>query len=206
MRRARVGVLISGRGSNLRALLDATERGDVPADVVLVASNRADAQGLVHARERAVPVVTADRQRFGNRAARQDRIRAALDAAGVDLVVLAGWDEILAPSFIAAFAGRILNVHPSLLPAFGKTLHAQAEALEHGVKVSGCTVHFVTDDVDCGPIVLQRAVPVEEDDTVETLATRILAEEHHALPEAVGLWCAGRLHLDGQRVRILPAD
>lgn len=199
--RTRVGALISGRGSNLLALLQAIERGKVPAEVVLVASNRAQAPGLAHARTRAIPTVVADRAHYPRRAARQERIRAALLAADVDLVVCAGWDEILVPSFVAEFAGRLLNVHPSLLPAFGGTLHAQAEALAYGVKVSGCTVHFVTDEVDGGPIVLQRAVPVLDDDTVETLSARILAEEHRALPEAVRLWAEGRLVIDGRRVR-----
>jgi phosphoribosylglycinamide formyltransferase-1 len=132
-------------------------------------------------------------------------MRAALLAADVDLIVCAGLDEILMAEFVDEFAGRMLNVHPSLLPSFGKTLHAQAEALAHGVKVAGCTVHLVTHDVDGGPIILQRAVPVLEDDTEDTLSARILAEEHIALPEAVRLWAEGRVFLDGRRVRILPA-
>jgi phosphoribosylglycinamide formyltransferase-1 len=119
-------------------------------------------------------------------------------------VVCAGFDEILRPEIVADFAGRMMNVHPSLLPAFGQTLHAQAEALAHGVKVSGCTVHLVTDDLDAGPIVVQRPVPVFEDDTVESLSARIVAEEHRALPEAVRLWAEGRLVLDDCRVRVLP--
>lgn len=200
----RVGVLISGRGSNLLALLEAIERGQVPAEVVLVIANRAEAGGIAHARARAIPTVIADRTRYPKRAARQERMRAALLAADVDLVVCAGLDEILLAAVVAEFAGRMLNVHPSLLPAFGGTLHAQAEALAHGVKVAGCTVHLVTDDVDGGPIVLQRAVPVLEDDTVEALSARILAEEHVALPEAVRLWAEGRIKVEGRRVRILP--
>ncbi len=200
----RVAVLISGRGSNLLALLEGIVRGDVPADVVLVISNRADAGGIGHAHARAIPTVIADRVRYPKRAARQERMRAALLAADVDLIVCAGLDEILVAEFVGEFAGRMMNVHPSLLPAFGKTLHAQAEALAHGVKVAGCTIHFVTDDVDGGPIILQRAVPVLEDDTEDTLSARILAEEHIALPEAVRLWAEGRVRLHGRRVRILP--
>ena len=200
----RLGVLISGRGSNLLAILEAIERGHVPARVVLVASNRPEAAGLALATARGVPTLIADRKSHPTRAERHAAIADALQAAEVELVVLAGWDEILVPQFIARFEGRILNVHPSLLPAFAGTLHAQRDALEYGVKVSGCTVHLVTDAVDCGPIVLQRAVPVLDDDTPETLAARILAEEHRALPEAIRLWAAGRVRVEGRRVRIGP--
>jgi phosphoribosylglycinamide formyltransferase 1 len=198
----RIAVLISGRGSNLLALIESIERGGVPAEIVLVISNRADAGGLDHARSRAIPSLIADRVRYPKRADRQGRIHAALLASDIDLVVCAGFDEILRPEVVADFAGRTLNVHPSLLPAFGQTLHAQAEALEYGAKVTGCTVHLVTDDLDAGPIVIQRTVPVLEDDTVESLSARIVAEEHRALPEAVRLFAEGRLRLDGRRVRI----
>ncbi len=204
-RRTRIGVLISGRGSNLLALLEAIERGDVPAEVVLVVANRADAGGLERARARAIPTFVADRTAHPKRAERQELVRAALLAADTDLVVCAGFDEILLPPLVADFSGRMLNVHPSLLPAFGQTLHAQAEALAYGAKISGCTVHLVTDDLDAGPIVLQRAVPVLENDTVESLSARILAEEHLALPAAVRLFAEGRLRLDGRRVTVLDA-
>jgi phosphoribosylglycinamide formyltransferase-1 len=197
-----VGVLISGRGSNLLALIEAIERGEAPAEIVLVVSNRAEAGGLQHARSRAIPTLVADRARFPKRQARQERIHAALLAADLDLVVCAGFDEILRAEIVASFSGRMLNVHPSLLPAFGQTLHAQAEALAYGAKVSGCTVHLVTDDVDAGPIVVQRAVPILEDDTVESLSARIVAEEHKALPEAVRLWAQGRLTVQGRVVRL----
>ena len=205
-RRARVGVLISGRGSNLLALIEAIERGDMPAEIVLVVSNRAEAGGLAHARSRAIPTTIADRSEYPKRADRQGRIHAALVAADLDLVVCAGFDEILRPEVVADFAGRMLNVHPSLLPAFGQTLHAQAEALAYGAKVTGCTVHLVTDDLDAGPIVIQRTVPILEDDTVESLSARIVAEEHKALPEAVRLFAEGRLKLEGRRVHILPVS
>jgi phosphoribosylglycinamide formyltransferase-1 len=201
----RIAVLISGRGSNLLALIEAIERGDLPAEIVLVVANRADAGGLKHADSRAIPTLVADRAQFPKRAVRQERIRSALLASDIDLVVCAGLDEILLPSIVADFSGRMLNVHPSLLPAFGQTLHAQAEALAFGAKVSGCTVHLVTDDLDAGPIVVQRPVPILEDDTEATLSARILAEEHVALPEAVRLFSEGRLHVDGRRVRILDA-
>ena len=203
-RLTRVAVLISGRGSNLLALIESIERGEVPAEIVLVVSNRAEAGGLAHARARAIPTLTADRSRYPKRVDRHQRILAALLAADVDLVVCAGFDEILRPEVVAELRGRMLNVHPSLLPAFGQTLHAQAEALAYGVKVTGCTVHIVTDDLDAGPILVQRPVPVLEDDTVESLSARIVAEEHKALPDAVRLFAEGRLIVEGQRVRILP--
>ena len=201
----RVAVLISGRGSNLLALIQAIEREAIPAEIVLVIANRADAGGLEYAHARAIPTLVADRVRYPKRAARQERMRSALLASDIDLVVCAGLDEILLPALVADFSGRMLNVHPSLLPAFGQTLHAQAEALQYGAKVSGCTVHLVTDDLDAGPIVLQRPVPILEDDTDATLSARILAEEHRALPEAVRLYAEGRLVVEGRRVRILDA-
>jgi phosphoribosylglycinamide formyltransferase-1 len=198
----RVGVLISGRGSNLLAILEAIERDGLPASVALVVCNRPEAPGLAHARAREIPTFVASRETHATRAERHAAIAAALADARVDLVVLAGWSEILASRFIERFDGHILNVHPSLLPAFGGTLHAQAEALAYGVKVSGCTVHLVTNDVDAGPIVVQRVVPVLDDDTGETLSARILAEEHRALPEAIRLWAEGRVLVDGRRVSI----
>ena len=196
-------MLISGRGSNLLALVEAIERGEIPAEIVLVVSNRAEAAGLAHARTRAIATLTADRSRYPKRAERQQRILAALTATDVDLVVCAGFDEILRPEIVAELSGRMMNVHPSLLPAFGQTLRAQAEALAYGVKVTGCTIHFVTDDLDAGPIVVQRAVPVLEGDTVESLSARIVAEEHKALPEAVRLFAEGRLVVEDRRVRIV---
>jgi phosphoribosylglycinamide formyltransferase-1 len=171
---------------------------------VLVVSNRAEAGGLAHARSRAIPTLIADRARYPKRADLQARIHSALMSADVDLVVCAGLDEILRPEIVADFGGRMMNVHPSLLPSFGQTLQAQAEALAYGVKVTGCTVHLVTDDLDAGPIVVQRAVPILEDDTVESLSARIVAEEHKALPEAVRLYAEGRLAVEGRCVRILP--
>ena len=199
----RLGVLISGRGSNLLAILEAIERGDLAARVALVACNRPAAPGLARATSRGIPTLVAGRATHPTRAERHAAIAEALAAAEADLVVLAGWDEILVTEFIARFDGRIMNVHPSLLPAFAGTLHAQRDALEYGVKISGCTVHLVTDAVDRGPIVLQRAVPVLDADTPETLSARILAEEHRALPDAIGLWAAGRVRVEGRRVRVL---
>ncbi len=204
--RLKLGVLVSGRGTNLQAIMDAIERGEVPAEIAVVVSNRADAYALERARRRGVPTVVIERGRFGSRVAHQLALAEELRRRGVELVVLAGFDRVLVPEFLAAFPLRVLNVHPSLLPAFGGGLHAQADALAYGVKVAGCTVHFVTNDVDAGPIVAQAAVPVLEDDTVETLSARILAEEHRILPQAISLYAQRRLVVDGRRVRILPAS
>lgn len=201
----RVGVLISGRGSNLQAILDAIASGDLAARVVVVVSNRADAAGIDRARQAGVAVVVADRAEFPHRLERQAHIAGTLEACGAQLVALAGFDEILGVPILERFAGRILNIHPSLLPAFGGGMHAVRDALAYGVKVSGCSVHFVTAEVDQGPIVLQAAVPVQDDDDDVSLAARILEHEHRLLPQAIQLFAEGRLAVDGRRVRILPA-
>jgi phosphoribosylglycinamide formyltransferase-1 len=201
----RVGVLVSGRGTNLQALIDAEARGELGARIVVVISNRAGVPALERARRAGIPAVVLERRAFPSRQAQEEAIVACLRDHQVDLVVLAGYDRILGPTVLAAYPLRIINIHPSLLPAFRGTLQAQRAALEYGVKVSGCTVHFVTEEVDGGPIILQRVVPVYDDDTPETLAARILAEEHRALPEAVRLFAEGRLRVVGRRVVILPA-
>ncbi|MBI3977599.1 MAG: phosphoribosylglycinamide formyltransferase, partial [Chloroflexi bacterium] len=161
----RLGVLVSGRGTNLQAILDAIARGDLDATVALVVSNHAGVPALDRARRHGAPTAVYERAAFSSRLAQQTAMLEAFTAAGVDLVVNAGFDRILVPEFVAAFAGRLINVHPSLLPALGGGLHAQRDALEYGVKITGCTVHFVTDAVDAGPIILQAAVPVLDDDT-----------------------------------------
>jgi phosphoribosylglycinamide formyltransferase-1 len=199
----RVGVLVSGRGSNLQALLDAAREPDFPARVVLVGCNHADAPAIEHADAAGVPVCLVDRAAIRSRATRQQALREALDAARVDLVVLAGYDEILSEAFVAAYAGRIVNTHPSLLPAFGGTLHAVADALAHGVKVTGCTVHLVTDDLDNGPILLQRCVEVHDDDDVQTLHARIREQEHRLLPRVVRAFAENRIRIEGQRARVI---
>lgn len=191
----RVGVLVSGNGTNLQALLDAQAAGVLGARVVVVGCNRADARALERARAAGVAVCLADRTQIRKRIERQALLRAALLEARVDLVVLAGFDEILTPELVSTFAGRIVNTHPSLLPAFGGTMHAVRAALEHGVKVSGCTVHLVTDKLDGGPILDQRAVPVLDGDTEETLHRRILEQEHLLLPLTVRAFAEGRLAL-----------
>ncbi len=199
----RVGVLVSGGGTNLQALLDACARGSLAATIVLVASNRADAPALDRARAAGVPVHVADRATLPRRSERQQRVLEALRAAAAELVVLAGFDEILGEPLVRAYAGRMINTHPSLLPAFGGTMHAVEQALERGVKVTGCTVHLVTDEPDAGPILLQRCVEVRAGDTATTLHARILAEEHRLLPAAVAAFAEGRVSIEGRRAQVL---
>jgi phosphoribosylglycinamide formyltransferase-1 len=199
-RRVRVAVLISGRGSNMEALADAVAEGRVHgAEIVLVLSDKRAAGGLALARERGIEAVAVERTRGAAREEHERELIEVLRARRVDLVCLAGYMRLLSPLFVEAFRGRILNIHPSLLPAF-PGLDAQRQAVEHGVKVSGCTVHFVDEGLDAGPIVAQRAVAVLDSDTVETLSARILAEEHEAYPEALALVVSGRYALDGRRV------
>jgi phosphoribosylglycinamide formyltransferase 1 len=199
----KIGVLISGRGSNLRAIVAEIRAGTLPASVEVVVSNRADAPGLQWAQDAGLRTSALTRDDLPHRTQRQEAMRRVLDAAEVGLVVLAGFDEVLTNGFVSAFDGRIMNVHPSLLPAFGGSMRAVEAAYSHGVKVSGCTVHFVTGQVDDGPIIVQRAVAVRDVDTVETLAERILAEEHLALPEAIRLFAMQRLRLQGRRVSVV---
>ncbi len=198
-----IAVLISGRGTNLAAIHAAITAGTLPARIVAVASNRPNALGVAWARAQGLPVALFPRSAYPSRAAAQAAMAAHLQAAGAQLVVLAGWDQVLTPEFVAAFAGRILNIHPSLLPAFAGTMHAVEDALAYGVKITGCTVHYVTEEVDCGPIVLQSAVPVLEDDTPATLHARIQEQEHQLLPRAIALHATGRLRIEGRRVRII---
>jgi phosphoribosylglycinamide formyltransferase-1 len=180
----RLGVLLSGRGSNFLALHDAVLRGELPAEIALVASNVAAAPGLDRARERGLPALAVPHRGEPDRASHEAKLIAALRGAGVDWVCLAGYMRLLSPDFVAAFPRRILNVHPSLLPVF-PGIDAQAQALEHGVKVSGCTVHLVDEGLDSGPIVVQRTVAVLDGDTPDSLAARILEQEHVAYPEAL---------------------
>lgn len=183
-RRARLGILISGRGSNMIALADAVRDEIIPnAEVAVVISDKADAAGLPKARERGIETLVIERR--GRRREEHDReMVTALTARDVDLVCLAGYMRLLSREFLAAFPGRILNIHPSLLPLF-PGLEAQQQAIDHGAKVSGCTVHFVDETLDGGPVIAQRQVPVHEDDTAQSLAARILVEEHKLYPEAV---------------------
>jgi phosphoribosylglycinamide formyltransferase-1 len=193
--------LASGRGSNLQALIDAIEAGSLAARLSIVISDNPHAQALARARRHGAQAVVIALE--GERAAFEDRLVAALFAAGVDLVVLAGFMRLLGKRFLSRLPCPVMNIHPSLLPAF-RGLRAQQQALDYGVKVAGCTVHFVDEGMDTGPIILQKAVPVKENDTEADLAARILAEEHQLLPAAVRLFAEGRLRLEGRKVRILP--
>ncbi|MGH7723472.1 MAG: phosphoribosylglycinamide formyltransferase [Candidatus Dormibacteria bacterium] len=202
----RVAVLASGAGSNLRAVLDACDAPGHPATVVLVLSNRRRCGALAIARARGVAATSMPVADFGGDATLRDRAMLdALGAAAIELVVCAGYDRVLSDEFLAAFPNAILNIHPSLLPAFGGGMHAVEDALAAGVKVTGCTVHLLAAGaVDRGPIVLQAAVAVEQDDDVHSLHARIHEQEWRLLPEAIALWATGRLRTDGSRVRILP--
>ncbi len=203
--RTRVAVLASGAGSNLGALLDAAQAPGFPAEIVLVVSNRRECGALTLARERGVTATSLPVKEFGGDATARDRaILEALRGAHVELIVCAGYDRVLSDDVLAAFPRAIFNVHPSLLPAFGGGMHAVEDALAAGVKVTGCTVHLLAAGaVDAGPIVLQAAVPVHDDDDADTLRARIHEQEWLLLPHAVALWSTGRLDIDASRVRIL---
>jgi phosphoribosylglycinamide formyltransferase 1 len=197
----RVGILISGRGSNMMALVEAARAPDYPAEIATVISSRPDAPGLAWAKSQNVDARALDHKSYASREAFDEAIHTTLTAAGVELVALAGFMRIQSSAFVARWAGRQLNIHPSLLPLF-KGLHPHKQAIDAGVKVSGCTVHFVTEEMDAGPIVAQAAVPVLDADTPETLADRILAAEHKLYPLALALVASGRARLQDGRVRI----
>lgn len=195
---ARLGVLISGRGSNLQSIIDAVQAGALRATIAIVISNRSEAAGLMRAREAGIEAVHLNPRDYPDRASYDRALADLLRARSVDLVCLAGFMRLAGVPLLEAFPNRILNVHPSLLPAF-PGLDAQRQALEHGVRVSGATVHLVTLELDGGPIVLQAAVPVLDGDTVESLSARILVEEHRVYPEAIRLVLEGGWRLDGRR-------
>lgn len=201
----RVGVLASGRGSNLQAIIDAIEAGQVQAQIVAVISNKQDAMALERARKHGLPDVFVDPKPFAGRPdSREAYDRALLDVLvkhDAELVLLAGYMKIVTGLLVNAFANRMMNIHPSLLPSF-PGLDAQKKAIDWGCKLAGCTVHFVTEGVDEGPIILQAAVPILDQDTPETLAERILKQEHKLYPRAVRLFAEGRLRVDGRRVLI----
>lgn len=194
----RIGVLISGRGSNLQAVIDSIAAGCLDAEIAVVISNRANAAGLERARAAGIETLHIDHKRYPSREAFDLAVVAELQQRGVSLVCLAGFMRLLSAAFVEAFPNRILNIHPSLLPAF-VGLDGQRQAWEYGVKVSGATVHVVTPELDAGPIVLQAVVPVRDDDTPDTLAARILAEEHRIYPEAIDIMLAGGWRIEGRR-------
>ena len=197
----RLGVLISGRGSNLQAILDAIGSGRLDATVAIVISNKADVPGLMRARQAGIDALHLSPRDYPDRDSYDRAIVDALRRSKVDLVCLAGYMRIVGPVLLAAFPDRVVNIHPSLLPSF-PGLHAQRQALEHGVRVSGATVHLVDGTLDAGPIVLQASVPVLPDDTEESLSERILVEEHRIYPEALGLLLRGGWAVRGRRVVI----
>ena len=195
----RVGILLSGRGSNFLALHAAVERGEIPAEIAVVISNVAEALGLAKARELGLPAVALPHREVPSRRAHEESVGAALRAAGAEWVCLAGYMRLLSPDFVAAWPRRILNIHPSLLPAF-PGLDAQEQALAHGVKVAGCTVHLVDEGLDSGPIVVQRTVPVLDTDTPRILVARILEQEHEAYPEALRRLLTEPWRVEGRRL------
>ena len=198
MSNRRIGVLISGRGSNLQAVIDSIAAGRLDADIAVVISNRKDAAGLERARAAGIETLYINHKDYPSREAFDLAVVGELRQRDVSLVCLAGFMRLLSVAFVAAFPNRILNIHPSLLPAF-PGLDGQRQAWEYGVKVSGATVHIVTPELDAGPIVRQAVVPVRDDDTPETLAARILVEEHRIYPEAIGIMLAGGWRVEGRR-------
>jgi phosphoribosylglycinamide formyltransferase-1 len=197
-----VGVLISGRGSNLQAIIDASEKGEISAKVVVVISNDPEAGGLERAKKHDIPAVVIDNRQFKDKNTYELEIVKTLKSKKVDLVCLAGYMRIVGPVLLEHFLGKMINIHPALLPSF-PGLHAQKQALDHGVKVSGATVHFVDEGCDTGPIIIQSAVPVMENDTEETLSARILEQEHLIYPQAIKLIAEDKLKIEGRRVKIL---
>jgi phosphoribosylglycinamide formyltransferase 1 len=197
-----IAVLVSGSGSNLQAILDASDRGEIPCRVGLVLTNKADAYGLVRARNHGVPTEVVDHRDFPDRESFDARLVETIRRSGAELVCLAGFMRVLTPVFVRAFPSRILNIHPALLPSFPGT-HGPRQALRHGVRFSGCTVHFLDEGVDTGPIIVQAVVPVYDDDTEESLAARILVQEHRIYPMAIRLFFQGKLRIEGRHVRVV---
>lgn len=194
-----IGVLISGSGTNLQSIIDAIAAKKLDAKIAVVLSNKADAYGLVRAKNHGIPAEVLDHKTFPSREAYDQAVVDRLRERGVELVVLAGFMRLLSPGFIKAYSNRIMNIHPALLPSF-PGLHVQKKAVEHGVRFAGCTVHFVNEECDEGPIIIQAVVPVFPDDSETTLAARILKQEHRIYPRAIQLYAEKRLHVVGRRV------
>jgi len=197
----KIGILISGRGSNLQAIIDASEKGEIPAKVAVVVSNDPEAYGLQRAKKHNLPAVVIDNRKFKDKNTYELEMVKTLQKYEIDLVCLAGYMRIVGPVLLEHYKGRILNIHPALLPSF-PGLHGQRQALDYGVKVSGATVHFVDEGCDTGPIIIQTAVPVLENDTEETLSERILEQEHKIYPQAIKLFAEGKLKMEGRKVII----
>jgi phosphoribosylglycinamide formyltransferase 1 len=197
----RIAVLASGRGSNFQAVIDAISAGKIPARCVALITDNPKAYAIERAQKAGIPTVVVDYASFPSREVYERALLSAMQQQDADLYVLAGYMRILGKGIVLAFPGKMVNIHPALLPSF-TGLHAQRQALEYGVKIAGCTVHFVDEHLDCGPIILQRSVPVLEGDDEEALAERILSEEHIAFPEAIRLFCEGRVEIVGRNVSI----
>ena len=197
----KIGVVVSGRGSNLQSIIDHIAKGKLNVEIAVVVSDHKEAFALERAAKAGIPTAVVERKGCKDKAEFEDKIDAALRKAGAEVVVLAGFMRILTGHFISRWEHKIINIHPALLPSF-KGLDAQGQAVDYGVKVAGCTVHFVDEGTDTGPIILQKVVPVLDDDTEETLAARILVEEHKALPEAIQLWADGKLTIKGRKVYV----
>ena len=197
----RIAVIASGRGSNFQAVIDAIRAETVPATCVALITDNPKAYAIERAKQAQIPVVLVDYAAFSSREKYEQELLAVMQRVNPDLFVLAGYMRIVGKEIVQAFAGRMINIHPALLPAF-TGLHAQRQAVAYGVKVSGCTVHFVDDNLDGGPVIVQQCVPVMEGDDEDALAERILAHEHKCLPYAIRLFCEGRLKIDGRKVRI----
>lgn len=197
-----IAVLVSGSGSNLQAIIDASERGEIPCRVGIVISNKADAYGLVRAKKHGIPTKSVDHKGFSTREEFDAKLVEIIRGTGAELVCLAGFMRVLTPVFVHAFPNRILNIHPALLPSFPGT-HGPGQALSYGVRFSGCTVHFLDEGVDTGPVIVQAVVPLYDDDTEETLAARILVQEHRIYPMAIRLFFSGKLEVKGRRVKVL---
>lgn len=204
MRKVNIGVLVSGSGSNLQAIIDQIEKGKLAAEIKIVISNNPDAFALKRCQNHDIPTQVISHLDFTTREDFDARVASILKSYNVELVILAGFMRVLSPPFLRAFPNRIMNIHPALLPAFPGE-NAQRRAFEHGAKFSGCTVHFVDEGVDTGPIIIQAVVPVYDDDTADSLAARILKEEHRIYPEAIKLYIDGRLKVEGRRVLWLAA-
>ena len=198
----RIAVLASGRGSNFQAIIEAIRRDQIPATCVALITDNPEAFAIKRAEDAGIPVKIIDYSSFPSREMYEPALLAAMQEVNADLFVLAGYMRILGDGIVRAFPGKMMNIHPALLPSF-TGLHAQQQALNYGVKVSGCTVHFVDESLDCGPIILQRCVTVLDGDDEDSLAERILKHEHQCLPEAIRLFCEGKLMIDGRIVRIL---
>jgi phosphoribosylglycinamide formyltransferase-1 len=201
MKKINIGVLVSGSGSNLQAIIDQIEQGRLPAEIKIVISNNPDAYALKRCSKHGIPVRVSSHLDFPKREDFDDQMASILKSYDVELVVLAGFMRVLTPAFLHAFPMQVMNIHPALLPAFPGT-HVQQKALKYGVKFSGCTVHFVDEGVDTGPIIIQAVVPVYDGDTADSLSARILKEEHRIYPQAIQLYAKGKLKIKGRKVLI----